>query len=68
MAIPQARLSKLIPYGSVNNKSIDYMTPEEIKGLLTSPDIKSKLFTFNSQSVADNLDAVLDKWNEWILG
>jgi hypothetical protein len=44
------------------------MTPEEIKGLLTSPDIKSKLFTFNSQWWADNLDTVLDRWNEWILG
>jgi putative spermidine/putrescine transport system substrate-binding protein len=68
MAIPQARLSKLIPYGSVNNKSIDYMTPDEIKNLLTSPAIKSKLFTFDSQWWADNLDTVLDKWNEWILG
>lgn len=67
MAIPQARLSKLINYGSVNNKSINYMTAEEKKDLVTAPAIQSKLFTEDVQWWADNLDKVLTKWNEWIL-
>ena len=67
MAIPQARLSKLINYGSVNNKSIDYMTPEEKKDLVTAPEIQSQLFTEDVQWWADNLDKVLAQWNEWIL-
>lgn len=67
MAIPQARLSKLIPYGSVNQGSNQYMTPQELENLITAPAILEKLFMYDSAWWADNLDAVLERWNEWIL-
>jgi putative spermidine/putrescine transport system substrate-binding protein len=67
MAIPQARLSKLIPYGSVNNASNQYMTEQELESLITAPAIKDKLFIYDSAWWADNVDTVLDRWNEWIL-
>lgn len=68
MALPQARLSKLIPYGSVNNDSAQYMTEEELNSFISGPAISGQLFTVDSQWWADNLDAVLEIWNEWILG
>jgi putative spermidine/putrescine transport system substrate-binding protein len=67
MAIPQARLSKLIPYGSVNHGSNQYMTEQELSSLITAPPIVDQLFVFDSAWWADNLDAVLERWNEWIL-
>lgn len=67
LPIPQARLSKLIPYGSVNNASNQYMTPAELESLITAPAIMEKLFLYNSAWWADNLDTVLNRWNEWIL-
>jgi putative spermidine/putrescine transport system substrate-binding protein len=68
MAIPQARLSMLIPYGFVNNKSADLIPADLLKTLPTAPDIKSKLLIHDSQWWADNRDQVLEKWNSWILG
>ena len=67
LPISQARLSMLIPYGFVNNKSVDYLPPDRLKILPTAPDIKSKLLIHDSQWWADNRDAVLAKWNSWIL-
>ena len=67
MAIPQARLSKLIPYGSVNNASSQYMTPAELESLITAPPIVDQLFVYDSGWWADNADTVLNRWNEWIL-
>ena len=63
-----ARLSKLIPYGSVNNGSAQYMTEDELKNFISGPEISSQMFTVDTAWWADNLDEVLDRWNEWILG
>lgn len=68
MAIPQARLSKLIPYGSVNSESAQYMTEEELNSFISGPALSEQMFLVDSLWWADNLDAVLDRWNEWILG
>jgi len=67
MAIPQARLSKLIPYGSVNNASNQHMTAAELENLITAPPIVDQLFLHDSGWWADNVDTVLNRWNEWIL-
>ncbi|MDP9370531.1 MAG: ABC transporter substrate-binding protein [Chloroflexota bacterium] len=67
-AEPQARLSMLIPYGSVNKMSMELLPPEVQKDLVTSPEIQAKLFPFNPQWWVDNADAVAERWNEWILG
>jgi putative spermidine/putrescine transport system substrate-binding protein len=68
MAIPQARLSSLIPYGFVNDKSADYMTAEQMKVLPSAPEIRSQLVPYNYQWWVDNRDMVVGRFNKWLLG
>ncbi len=68
MAVPQARLSMLIPYGSVNNGSVKYIPPARLATLPTAPDIKAKLVNFDTQWWADHIDAVVNRWNSFLLG
>jgi putative spermidine/putrescine transport system substrate-binding protein len=67
LAISQARLSMLIPYGSVNNKSAEYMTEQQLAILPSGPAIKAKLVPYNYDWWVDNRDAVIAHWNKWIL-
>jgi len=67
LPISQARLSYLIPYGSVNNASVQYMTPEQLENLPTAPDYREKMFVRNIDWWVENREAVLERWNEWIL-
>jgi putative spermidine/putrescine transport system substrate-binding protein len=68
MAAPQARLSMLIPYGFVNNKSADLLPPDRLKVLPTNPTIKSKLINFDTKWWADNLTEIVNRWNAFIVG
>jgi putative spermidine/putrescine transport system substrate-binding protein len=68
MAVPQARLSSLIPYGFVNNKSASYLSPERLKILPTAPDIKSKLINFNTEWWMNNVNDIVKRWNAFIVG
>jgi putative spermidine/putrescine transport system substrate-binding protein len=68
MAVPQARLSYLIPYGFVNNKSAALMPPDRLKQLPTAPDIKKDLLIYDSMWWANNQDAVLARWTKFVLG
>jgi putative spermidine/putrescine transport system substrate-binding protein len=68
MAVPQARLSSLIPYGFVNNKSAAYLSAERLKILPTAPDIKGKLINFNNEWWAANLNDIVKRWNAFIVG
>jgi putative spermidine/putrescine transport system substrate-binding protein len=67
MAIPQARLALAIPYGSVNSKSNEYIAPERLTVLPSAPDIKSQLVNYNYDWWIDNRDAVVDRFNKWLL-
>lgn len=67
MAISQARLSSLIPYGSVNNQSDQYIAPKQLAVLPSSPAIRSKLVPYDYGWWTDNRDAVIAQWNKWIL-
>ncbi len=67
MAVPQARLSSLIPYGSVNSKSPEFIAPKQLAVLPSAPEIKSKLVPYNYAWWAENRDAVVARWNKWIL-
>ena len=67
MAVAQARLSMLIPYGFVNSAAASHLSPERLKVLPTAPAIRNRLFVFDSQWWADNVDAVSKKWAGWIL-
>jgi putative spermidine/putrescine transport system substrate-binding protein len=68
MAVPQARLSYIIPYGFVNNNSAALMPPDRLTQLPTAPETKKDLLVYNSAWWADNRDAVLARWNKFLLG
>ncbi len=68
MAVPQARLSMLIPYGFVNNKSASYLSADRLKILPTSPDIKSKLINFDTQLWTDNITTIVNRWSAFVVG
>jgi putative spermidine/putrescine transport system substrate-binding protein len=67
MAIPQARVSLGIPYGSVNSKSNEYIPPERLAVLPSAPDIQSQLIRYDYDWWIDNRDAVVDRFNRWLL-
>jgi putative spermidine/putrescine transport system substrate-binding protein len=64
----QARLSSLMPYGFVNNRSAEFLPAERLARLPTAPDIRARLFDRNVEWWVANIVAVTDRWNEWILG
>jgi putative spermidine/putrescine transport system substrate-binding protein len=67
MAVPQARIALLIPYGFVNNGAAEHISAERLKVLPTAPDFKKLMFVYNSLWWADNRDKVLEKWASWLL-
>lgn len=67
MAVPQARLSSLIPYGFVNNQAAGHVAPKQLALLPSAPEIKSKLVPFDYDWWAANRDTVVGRWNKWIL-
>jgi putative spermidine/putrescine transport system substrate-binding protein len=67
LPVSQARLSYLIPYGSVNKASAELMTPEQLENLPTAPAYLEKMFVKDIEWWVENRDAVTDRWNEWIL-
>jgi putative spermidine/putrescine transport system substrate-binding protein len=67
MAVPQARLSMLIPYGFVNGRSAEYLSEQQLGILPSAPAIKSQLVPYNYDWWVDNRDIVVGRWNKWIL-
>jgi putative spermidine/putrescine transport system substrate-binding protein len=67
MAIPQARVCLGIPYGSVNAKSNEYIPAERLAVLPSAPDIKKQLVNYNYDWWIDNREAVIPKFNKWLL-
>jgi len=67
MAIPQARVSLGIPYGSINSKSNEYIPPERLAILPSAPDIKKQLVSYNYDWWIDNRDTVITRFNKWLL-
>jgi len=68
MAIPQARVSLGIPYGSVNNGSNEYIPDERLKVLPSAPAIKSQLVNYNYDWWIENRATVVNRFNKWLLG
>ncbi len=68
MAIPQARVSLGIPYGSVNNGSNEFIPDERLKVLPSAPAIKSQLVNYNYDWWIDNREKVIGPFNKWLLG
>ena len=68
MSIPQARLSMLIPYGSVNLGSDEYISSARQELLPSAPAIRSQLLSYNYDWWVDNRDTVIARFNRWLLG
>ncbi len=66
-AVPQARLSSLIPYGYVNNKSTALIAPAQLEVLPSGPSIKPQLIPYDYDWWTDHRDAVIAHWNKWVL-
>lgn len=67
MAIPMARLAMLIPYGSVNSGSDQYIPAARQEVLPSAPAIKSQLLPYDYMWWVDNRDAVTARFNRWVL-
>ena len=67
MAIPQVRVALGIPYGSVNSKSNEYISPERLAILPSAPAVKSQLVNYNYDWWIDNRDTVINRFNKWLL-
>lgn len=67
MAIPMARLAMLIPYGSVNAGSTEYLTKERLAVLPSAPEISAQLLPYDYMWWVENRDAVVDRFNRWVL-
>lgn len=67
MAVPQARLSCLIPYGSPNAQSAQYVPPQQLALLPSAPAIRPKLVPYDYAWWTENRDAVIDHWDKWVL-
>jgi putative spermidine/putrescine transport system substrate-binding protein len=67
MAIPQARVALGIPYGTVNAKSNEYLSPERLRVLPSAPAIKEQLVRYDYDWWIDNADAVIARFNKWLL-
>ena len=68
MAVPQARISYLIPYGFVNSKSAALIPADRLPLLPTAPDILKGMLISDVAWWTDNLDTVLGRWNKFLLG
>ena len=67
MAIPQARVALAIPYGSVNSKSDEYIPAARQEVLPSAPAIKKQLVSYNYDWWIANREAVIPKFNKWLL-
>jgi putative spermidine/putrescine transport system substrate-binding protein len=67
MAEPQARLSSLIPYGFVNDGAAELLPADRLSILPTAPAIKKQMLIYDTGWWAENTDAVLAKWNSFLL-
>ncbi|HET7095122.1 MAG TPA: ABC transporter substrate-binding protein [Thermomicrobiales bacterium] len=67
LPVSQARMSMLITYGFVNDAAAKLIPPDRLAQLPTAPQYKDQMFTRNIDWWVANLQAVTDRWNEWIL-
>lgn len=64
---PQAAFSTLIPYGFVNGKAAELIPEVQLAELPTAPALRPMLFQRDEVWWAQNREAVIERWNEWIL-
>jgi putative spermidine/putrescine transport system substrate-binding protein len=67
MAIPQARFSLAIPYGSINQGSDKYIPPERQSVLPSAPEIRKQLVSYDYGWWTQNRDMARVKFTKWLL-
>ncbi len=67
LPVSQARLSMQIPYGFVNNASAELIPADILAELPTSPEYAEQMFVRDIAWWVENTEAVLNRWNEWVL-
>jgi putative spermidine/putrescine transport system substrate-binding protein len=67
MAIPQARVALGIPYGTVNAKSDEFIPADRMEVLPSAPAIKAQLVRYDYDWWIENADAVIARFNKWLL-
>ena len=67
LPVSQARLSMQIPYGFVNNASAELIPADVLANLPTSPQYAEQMFVRDIAWWVENSEAVLNRWNEWLL-
>lgn len=66
-AIAQARYSMLLPYGFTNVDSANYLSPEVLKNLPTSPENAKVLVEYQHEWWAKNRPEIISKFNKMML-
>ena len=64
---PQADFARLLPYGPVNERSLELLPEERRLILPTAPANRAVQFVQNWNWWADNYDAALARFDEWLL-
>ncbi|MCL4459916.1 MAG: ABC transporter substrate-binding protein [Chloroflexi bacterium] len=64
---PQADLVKIIPYGPTNKRAYDYIDAAVARTLTSYPDNVKNQFIYDAVWWGENLQKVVEKWNEWKL-
>jgi putative spermidine/putrescine transport system substrate-binding protein len=62
----QARLPEYISYGPVNKKAFDGLSPEILAKLPSAPDNRATAATIDPVWWADNLDAMTERFNQFL--
>ena len=66
-AIPSANFARLVPYGPVNKDSSALLDPERLREMPTGPDNFASQFIQNWVWWADNVEAVTERFEDWLL-
>lgn len=66
-AVPSANFGRLVPYGPVNTESLKLLRPDRAQQLPTSPVNRSVQFVQNWNWWADNLEPLIDRFEDWLL-
>jgi putative spermidine/putrescine transport system substrate-binding protein len=66
-AVPSANFSRLVPFGPVNVDSIDLIRSDRRPFIPTAPENKAIQFVQNWNWWADNINAVSDQFDAWLI-
>jgi putative spermidine/putrescine transport system substrate-binding protein len=61
-----AVLCERVNYGPLNPKALEYMKPDVVKNMPTTPENAAKSFVPDSEWIAERLPALLDRWTQWL--